>query len=131
MLTELRETRRLWRSSRFAWAEADCVLSVADHVRRVTGIDPAAPWRGRYAEAEGAAALAAEFGGVLGLARHAMALAGIREGERGEGRPVVVELAGREIAGLDLGPALGNRVMLRLERGLIDWPAPVLGAWEL
>lgn len=34
------------------WGESDCCLWVADIAKEMTGIDPAAPWRGEYASEE-------------------------------------------------------------------------------
>lgn len=126
--TELERTKRLWRSTPFAWGTADCIVSVCDHVLRVTGIDPAAPWRGSYDDEAGAGAIHEAHGGVLALFDHGMSLVGFQRGARAPGRPVVVEFMGKEMAGIDTG----RRVMMRLDgRGVIEWPARVLGAWEI
>ncbi len=43
------------RRTAFAWGTHDCILFAADAVAAMTGRDPAAAWRGAYADAEGAA----------------------------------------------------------------------------
>ncbi|MQP68386.1 hypothetical protein GE253_23995 [Niveispirillum sp. SYP-B3756] len=58
----------------FSWGLFDCCLFAADAVSAVTGIDPAASWRGAYAGARAAAGLLARMGGLdataAGIARH-------------------------------------------------------------
>lgn len=39
----------------FAWGRRDCMLAVADVILAMTGVDPAAGWRGSYDDAPGAA----------------------------------------------------------------------------
>lgn len=39
---------QLGASTPFAFGQCDCTLWVADWVRSRLGVDPAAPWRGRY-----------------------------------------------------------------------------------
>jgi hypothetical protein len=57
----------------FQWGRSDCFLFAADWVRLRTGYDPASPWRGSYRTALGAARAMRQAGGVLELARIAMA----------------------------------------------------------
>ncbi len=45
------------RARPFAWGQQDCALFAADCVRAMTGADPAAAFRGRYACARGAYAI--------------------------------------------------------------------------
>lgn len=56
----------------FAWGGLDCLLFPAGWVRRATGIDPAAAYRGRYRTALGAARLIARAGGFLGIVAQGM-----------------------------------------------------------
>jgi hypothetical protein len=51
----------------FQWGINDCCLFAADWVYMLTGVDPAAKWRGEYSNALEAARLAADYGGVIGL----------------------------------------------------------------
>lgn len=46
----------------FAWGEHDCALLTADCIVAVTGLDLAAPFRGRYATEEQSRAVLAEVG---------------------------------------------------------------------
>ena len=98
------------------------MLSVADHVRRVTGKDPAAQWRGTYHDEAGARALYVTHGDLVAFCGAALAGIGLRLSERAPGAVVVAEMMGHQVAGIDLG----RRVMFRTERGVIDWPAKVL-----
>ncbi|MCR9218921.1 MAG: hypothetical protein NXI21_01725 [Alphaproteobacteria bacterium] len=43
----------------FAWGAADCLTTPADAVLAITGVDPLAPWRGRYRSRQEAEALLA------------------------------------------------------------------------
>lgn len=123
----MERARERWRREPFAWGTADCIISVCDYLLNRTGIDPAAPWRGSYDTREGAEAIYRSHGGALELMRHGMTRAGFVTGEPLTGAAVVVDFFGHEITGIYLGR---GKTMLRLEeRGLVDWPAPVLEAW--
>lgn len=50
-----------WNRS-FAWGEHDCILMACAAVDAMTGVDPAADYRGRYSDAEGAALALRELG---------------------------------------------------------------------
>ncbi len=127
-MTDIQRTLSLWRRSRFVWGETDCVLATCNHIRDCTGIDPAAPWRGSYADEAGARAIYEAHGGVLGLFRHGMALAGFPTGWRAAGRPVVCEIGGHEVAGVDMG----SKIMFMAEgRGVVALRADVLEAWAI
>lgn len=115
------------RRTAFVWGTHDCVLFAAGAVAAQTGIDPAAPWRGRYDSALSAARLLfLEFGidsvGVLpaqiGLAEIAVGFA-----QRGD----IVGAVGADLFGHD-APALG---VLGLD-GKTAWfavqPAGLVGA---
>jgi len=122
------DTLALWRRSRFVWGSTDCIMATCNHVLCVTGIDPAAPWRGSYDDETGARAIYEAHGGVLGLFRNGMARAGFVTGPRGAGCPVVALVAGHEIAGVDMG----DRVAFMAEgRGAICMRAQVLEAWTI
>lgn len=69
------------RSTPFAWGSHDCCLWAADCVQAITGHDFAAPYRGRYDDAKGAAELLVRDGGVGAIASAAL------------GAPVPVSLA--------------------------------------
>jgi hypothetical protein len=57
------------RSRPFQWGANDCCLFAADWVLKASGLDPAAPLRGTYSTAFGAAKVLRERGGVRGLIR--------------------------------------------------------------
>jgi hypothetical protein len=88
----------------FSWGEHDCALFAANAVRDMTGIDGAAPFRGRYRTARGATLALRRFAGG-GLAEAAAAICATH------GWPAVpVTLAQRgDLVLLDTaeGPALG------------------------
>lgn len=52
----------------FAWGSFDCALFAADGIAAVTGVDPAAAWRGAYADETGVERLLHEQGGLIALA---------------------------------------------------------------
>ena len=122
------ETRALWRRSRFVWGETDCIMATCNHVLAVTGIDPAAPWRGTYHDEAGARAIYEAHGGPLALFRHGMALAGFSEAEPAEGFPVVCNIGGHEIAGVCMGRRIG---FMAEGRGYVETRAEILGAWAI
>lgn len=55
----------------------DCVLMACDWVKARTGVDPAKPWRGAYADRRGALKVIARAGGLPVLAGDGMARAGL------------------------------------------------------
>ncbi len=60
----------------FVWGALDCSLFMAGWVLARSGVDPAAPLRGRYATERGALRLARRLGGMEAVARQQMAVAG-------------------------------------------------------
>lgn len=64
-------------------------MTLADWVHRVRGVDPAAPWRGKYATEDGANAIVSAHGGLDKLV--GAALAPLRVGKTGA--PVAGDIA--------------------------------------
>lgn len=58
---------------------SDCILTVADWVLTVRGVDPAAGLRGRYHAVDGARAIVHAHGGLLGLVRDRAEAVGLAE----------------------------------------------------
>lgn len=126
-MSKAAETLALWRRTPFVWGQADCILSVADHVLAVTGKDPAARWRGSYKTEEGATALAESYGGVLPLCEFGMFDTGFPKAAPADGYPVVCQVGPHEIAGI----WHRDRVAFRTPRGVLQSPAEVLAAWAI
>lgn len=85
------------RAARFAWGRNDCAMFAADVVHALTGWDPAANLRGKYADQSAAQALIADAGGLGELAARLLEPRGITElpplfAQRGD--VVLVELQG-------------------------------------
>lgn len=100
----LRETVEAARRKPFAYGSHDCLLFAADAILAMTGVDLAAPVRGSYHDAEGAAAALAAFagGGMIEAVEKITAQHGIDRvawafAQRGDA--VLVETT--------IGPALG------------------------
>ncbi len=92
----------------FTWGSHDCCLFAADAVIAVTGVDPAAEWRGRYSSEAEALALQGE-GGLEGIVATGLAAFGamecpVRLAQRGD---CVLAVLGNEPL---LGVALGSRI---------------------
>ena len=121
------ETIALWRRSAFVWGETDCCLSVMDHVEAMTGSNPSSPWRGLYGDEDGAALMAAPYGGIGALVAHAMARAGFQQGAATDGAVIVARIMGREIAGI----MVGDMTAFRMERGVMEARVPIMAAWPL
>lgn len=60
----------------FVWGESDCFCWVCDWIAQVRGVDPAAPWRGRYRDEAGAAAFYGDAG-FTALVECALAASGL------------------------------------------------------
>jgi hypothetical protein len=106
------------RHSTFTWGRFDCCLFAADAVSAITGIDPAALWRGTYADARTAARLLARMGGLeataAGIARH-HGWPGVPPAFLGRGDVALVRLEDDRDA---LAVCLGAALVLPAQRGL-------------
>lgn len=112
----------------FVWGRSDCILQVCDHVKAVTGVDPAAAWRGTYDSEAAAQAVMAPFGGVLGIMAHGMAAAGFEQGPPAPGRPAVVVIGGEQTAGIVRNDGL---VEVSTTRGRMKARLQVLMTWVI
>ena len=81
----------------FVWGQHDCCLFAADAVQAMTGIDYAAPFRGRYGTATGAARMLAPYGGIVGYVNSVLPSVSVAMAGRGDA--VLIET--------ETGPALG------------------------
>lgn len=122
------QTRADWRRAQFAWGSHDCIMATCDHVLRVTGIDPAAPWRDSYADEAGAMAIYEAHGGVLGLFTEGMARAGFEPGSDALGAAVVARIGDTEIVGVNFGAMVG---FVHPTRGVTEVRLPIVAAWPL
>ena len=123
------DPRPLWRRTAFVWGETDCIMATCNHIRDVTGIDPAEPWRGSYDSEDAARALFEPWGGVLGLFDHGMTRAGFKRAVAPAfGLPVVCDFGGHEIAGVYIGPITA---FMAAEKGCVETRAKVLGVWQV
>ena len=121
-------TLNLWRRSTFVWGQTDCIMSVANYIRDVTGSDPAAEWRGTYDDEAGALAITDRYGGPLGLCSYGAGLAGMKPLQQPlRGAVVVCQIGPKEIAGL----CLGDRTVFMALRGCVEFRAKVLAAWAV
>jgi hypothetical protein len=106
------------RHTTFAWGRFDCCLFAADAAVAVTGVAPAALWRGTYADARTAARLLARMGGLeataAGIARH-HGWPGVPPAFLGRGDVAVVRLEDNRHA---LAVCLGSGFALPARRGL-------------
>lgn len=124
------DTRKILQTATFEVGKTDCVLTMCDHVYALTGIDPAAAWRGTYNSEAGATAICAPYGGLLGFCDHMMWNAGFVASKPADQRPIVCELNGHEFAGV----MFGNRCGFLLPRGLLEVRADclnILRAWKI
>lgn len=87
------------REKPFAWGVHDCVLGAADAVRMMTGVDPAAAFRGCYGTGFAASRILIEHGGLEAMASAALGAPLASPRLAGRGDLVLVE------AGIE-GPAL-------------------------
>src|SRR4051812_43525055 len=61
----------------FVWGERDCALWACDWIKQRRGVDPGAPYRGRYTTQLGCARVLARNGGLLQLATDAFRASGL------------------------------------------------------
>lgn len=97
----------------FAWGVHDCCLWAADAVQVQTGVDPAAPWRGTYSDAIGAARLVRELGGLEAIGAKAGTI--IRPMAAALGDIGLLRRGDRDV----LGVCAGQEWMLVGDHGLV------------
>jgi hypothetical protein len=108
----------------FAWGLHDCCLWAADAVLVQTGVDHAAPWRGTYRNARGAARVVRELGGMETIG--AMAGELIRPLQAALGDVGLLHRGDRDMLGVCAGqewlvPSDHGLVPLRLEEAAMAW----------
>jgi hypothetical protein len=120
------------RAMTFEWGKQDCCLFVADWVTRLTGVDPAAQWRGKYTNERGAALCMKRNGGdVLAFASKVFAKQGwpvcdVRQARRGDVACVETPM------GPALGVCAGRDVFAPGADGLVVVPTlQALRAWRI
>ena len=119
----------------FAWGRHDCALLLADWALALTGVDPAAHLRGRYATARACARLLKRAGGLLAVVADCAARAGFdpvapecaRAGDVGVVQVFAAGAAPVWTGGLAVDD---HRWAIVSERGLVIGPAPVAAAWS-
>lgn len=105
----------------FKWGSDDCFVTLAaGAVETMTGIDPAAPLRGRYHDAVSAAALLADLGhdGLAGLMRSMMPESPIAMARIGD----IALIADDNEVGGALGVVIGARIVVLRQIGTGTMP---------
>jgi len=91
----------------FAWGQHDCCLFACDCIEAMTGVDPAAPFRGQYQSRVGAYRALKEYAGTLEDVAHAIAaekgMRPIRQGEAGRGDLALLESQLGDVLGVHCG----------------------------
>jgi hypothetical protein len=116
----------------FRFGEWDCCMTLANWLRELTGSDPAAHLRGRYASEFGWKRIVVRAGGLLPLVRGVVEGAGLRRvNEAGlTVEPGDVAVAMIPQVGRVGGIIVGRGVAMKLDRGLVVMPALPLAAWR-
>lgn len=122
------QTLAVWRSSRFDYATGnDCLMSLADHVLRVTGRDYGRIWRDTYMTEAEAFAQVKAWGGAQAM----IDLSGLeRTTEPRRGDIVLVRVKDAEIGGI----FTGDSVAMRLPRGVGEVNSKlvkIIAAWRV
>ncbi len=105
---------RARRDRPFEWGRNDCALFACDLLQAVSGIDFAAPFRGKYKSARGAARILKRYGGA-GLPASARTTAGLEAvvekiaeaRKREEVKPLMAQRGDLVLLDMPEGPALG------------------------
>ena len=109
------------RGRRWSWSHTNCALWVADWIRDVSGIDPAAGMRGRADSPESWKALLAAEGGFVPIIGHAMDCCGFertQSPDRGD-----VAIVSVPIAMCDRMPVVGTVAAICAAHGFRSaWP---------
>ena len=121
------------RGTPFEWGENDCALFACDVLLEATGQDFAAPFRGRYKSAVGAARVLKKFSGG-GLEATAEKIA--RDEGHAEVAPLMAQRGDMVLVEAEAGPALGvclgEAAAVAGQEGMIMVPARSwLRAWRV
>jgi len=112
----------------FRWGACDCCTWVCSWVLARRGVDPSAPWRGRYRTARGALRNIRRGGDFVAVVSGAMADAGLIEtSDPQPGDIGVVEAEG----GATLAICTGGKWAGKSERGVVVAPFPMIKAWRV
>lgn len=116
-------------SDPFIYGETDCLMTLANWVRFVTGNDPAVHLRGQYHDEAGWRAIVSDAGGMVLLVDTIASRAGL---VRADGEPVVGDVA---IVDSKIGEVGGVRLergwAVKLNRSLTRIRAPAIALWRL
>jgi hypothetical protein len=128
----------------WVWGQMDCVTFACGWIRRVTGSDPSAGFRGRYSSADEARELQKEEGGFVFIVRHEFERIGLVETmhpESGDVGLVNVPLATATapdapvsvlpVVGAVLAIRLGSMWAVRGARGVKAGEFSMLRAWSV
>lgn len=128
-MAELDDFLRLAEGREFIDGTWDCCLFPAAWVQRVTGIDGAAPWRGRYRTRLGWARILKREGGIEGVLSKGAALAGLTETTEPKRGDIGVAClpSGALMAGVFLGVRWGSVS----GRGVAAARAKTVKAWSV
>ena len=120
-LAEFIESRRI---TPFQWGKTDCTLFAADAVEAITGVDPAAQYRGNYSDHKGALRLIKDAGSLSAL----VPLDSIPPLLAGRGDVVLLDMEGSEALGVHLGRAIAAQG----PDGLVFLPVDTIeAAWRV
>ena len=113
----------------FVWGANDCTLFTAAAIEAITGLDPAADWRGQYESREGAYKVLEQFGGLEAAVTHVIGIlpeTNIRLASRGDIVMIeedgalaigIVDESGRRIAVM----TMTGIARVSLKRALCAW----------
>lgn len=128
MTDQTDQTLKIWRTVPFSYETGqDCLMSLADHVLRVTGVDHGAMWRGSYHSEQEAFAHVMKWGGPLNMV-DASCLP--RTDAPGRGDIVIANVGGKPIGGLHTG----HSIAFRLPHGVGDINSKlvkIIAAWRV
>jgi hypothetical protein len=97
-------------SKPFVWGEHDCCLFACDCILAVTGVDPAAPFRGKYSSKTGAVKALRDYAGnledVVEKITRDLRMDEILEARAGRGDLALLESELGEVLGIHYGGAI-------------------------
>ena len=116
----------------FIWGEHDCIVFGANWVEHLTGRDPIAAYRGRYATEEEARALLEAAGGAAMAINEELSANGwtFVQGEELKAGDVALALVpGHKEAVVSIAVSRSKLAFLTA-RGILIWPGDVIAAWR-
>lgn len=128
MIDPVEETLKLWRTTPFKWGTDDCLISLADYVFLITGIDYGKKYRGKYSTEKEAKKLIKLAGNEVFLINELIDFLPVVIPERGD--IVICSVGKHRIGGICTGQSIAMRSVKSVVEININF-CKIIRAWSV